>query len=295
MTSQTTEPAQQEPQEEAGLPQALVGHDEEPAIEEDNSLLTFEEEEVEFDPLVRTDSMNRSNSFGLGLGGSGTLSNAAISKASAGLERSLEPAPAIPADSGSKPPLVSKESLGHIQDLTGVDLTMSTSAPAGHAPQLQQRQDSYSELLYPLQGSSAANVMPGTMGMVTAVPGGGMMPHPHAGMVPHPHGGMQLGGPGYGGVPYVGGAPAVAYAPAPQGMMYHQVSNLSVNLSVNLVKYCNILQPQFGGVARPVQRAAAAKEDTPPPDAGFSFLGKSNKSTAFDFVQDEMKATRTKK
>lgn len=54
-------------------------------------------------------------------------------------------------------------------------------------------------------------------------------------------------------------------------------------------------QPQFGGVARPVQRAADTKEPTPPPDTGFSFIGKSNKSNAFAFVQDEMKATRTKK
>lgn len=221
--TKTTEPAQQqEPQEGVGLPQAYDG---EAAVEEDNSLLTFEED-VEFDPLVRTDSMNRSNSFGLGLGGSGTLSSTAISKASAGLERSLEP---IPADSGSKPPLVSQESLGHIQDLTGVDLTVSV---VGHAP--QQRQDSYSELLHPLQGSTAANVTPGTtMGLVTATSGAGMVPHPHAGMVPHPHGGMQLGGPGlglHGGVAYGGGGPAVAYAPAPQGnagLMYHQVSNLS--------------------------------------------------------------------
>lgn len=56
-----------------------------------------------------------------------------------------------------------------------------------------------------------------------------------------------------------------------------------------------VLQPQFGGVARPVQRAAVSKEQTPPPDTGFSFLGKSSKSNAFDFVQEEMKASRTKK
>lgn len=55
------------------------------------------------------------------------------------------------------------------------------------------------------------------------------------------------------------------------------------------------MPPQFGGVARPVQRAAVSKEQTPPPDTNFSFLGKSNKSNAFDFVQDEMKATGTKK
>jgi hypothetical protein len=48
-------------------------------------------------------------------------------------------------------------------------------------------------------------------------------------------------------------------------------------------------------VARPVQRAAlSSKEEATPHDTGFSFLGKSNKSNAFDFVQDEMKATRIK-
>lgn len=51
----------------------------------------------------------------------------------------------------------------------------------------------------------------------------------------------------------------------------------------------------LGGEARPVQRAAASKEQTPPPESSFSFLGKSNKSSAFDFVQEEMKASQVKK
>ncbi len=51
----------------------------------------------------------------------------------------------------------------------------------------------------------------------------------------------------------------------------------------------------IGGMARPVQRAPPSKEQTPPPDTGFSFLGKSKKSSAFDFVQDEMEATKIKK
>lgn len=50
-----------------------------------------------------------------------------------------------------------------------------------------------------------------------------------------------------------------------------------------------------GGEARPVQRATATiTADTPTGDSGFSFLGKSNKGTAFDFVQDEMRASKTK-
>lgn len=52
-----------------------------------------------------------------------------------------------------------------------------------------------------------------------------------------------------------------------------------------------------GGEARPVQRATVSSSaDTPTAaaDSGFSFLGKSNKGTAFDFVQDEMRASKTK-
>ena len=63
-------------------------------------------------------------------------------------------------------------------------------------------------------------------------------------------------------------------------------------------KFLFVLQPaQFGGMARPVQRATVAKEQTPPPDTGFSFLasGKTNKNNAFDFVQEEMKASWTRK
>ena len=52
----------------------------------------------------------------------------------------------------------------------------------------------------------------------------------------------------------------------------------------------------LGGVARPVQRAmATTKEATPPPagdSSGFGFLGKSSKGSAFDFVDDEMKASK---
>lgn len=54
---------------------------------------------------------------------------------------------------------------------------------------------------------------------------------------------------------------------------------------------------QLGGVARPVQRASGPTKETPtsPPAAdgsGFGFLGKSSKVSAFDFVQEEMKASK---
>ena len=53
---------------------------------------------------------------------------------------------------------------------------------------------------------------------------------------------------------------------------------------------------QLGGVARPVQWAGGPtlKESTPPPadSSGFGFLGKSSKVGAFDFVQEEMKASK---
>jgi len=47
----------------------------------------------------------------------------------------------------------------------------------------------------------------------------------------------------------------------------------------------------LGGNARPVQRP---KEQSPPADSSFGFLSKSNKSSAFDFVQEEMKASQLK-
>ena len=38
----------------------------------------------------------------------------------------------------------------------------------------------------------------------------------------------------------------------------------------------------------------ATAADTPTSDSGFSFLGKSNKGSAFDFVKDEMHASKNK-
>ena len=50
--------------------------------------------------------------------------------------------------------------------------------------------------------------------------------------------------------------------------------------------------PQGGATARPVQRPPPEASST---DGGFSFLGKSSKSSAFDFVQDEMRISTGKK
>ena len=48
---------------------------------------------------------------------------------------------------------------------------------------------------------------------------------------------------------------------------------------------------QGGGAARPVQRPPPTTE-TSSTDSGFSFLGKSSKGSAFDFVQEEMRNSR---
>ncbi len=68
---------------------------------------------------------------------------------------------------------------------------------------------------------------------------------------------------------------------------------------VLFVDFDTHIQPmgQLGGVARPVQRASGPIKETPtsPPAAdgsGFGFLGKSSKVSAFDFVQEEMKASK---
>ena len=45
-----------------------------------------------------------------------------------------------------------------------------------------------------------------------------------------------------------------------------------------------------GGEARPVQIPA----ETQSSDSGFGFLGKTTKSSAFDFVQDEMRSATQK-
>ena len=211
-------PATKEKQQQ----QQLLMYEEVEEMPQDDSLLTFEED-VEFDPLKRTDSVTRS-----GAARSGSL----IKKPTGPSE--------VAADSNSThPPLTSQESLGHIQDLTGVDLSVTSSKTAESAQLLQQQQQD--PMLYPLQMTSVTSMTsapPPTMAApnVMIAPQGAAgiqlvsMPPAAAvgqGQIPLT---LQAGGVGYG-----GGAPAmvpVMYAAAPQGTpgMMYQVSNLVCKL-----------------------------------------------------------------
>ena len=199
---------------------------EEPA---DDSLLTFEED-VEFDPLKRSDSI------GLGsLTGSFSKKTGTPRKI---MELSGEPAASSSPAVEAPPPLTSRESLGHIQDLTGVDLSMTT--PGGGGAAMTTRQSSLSELLQSgqmtMMVSSSAGVMPGGIQIVSApsaVPPQGQMP-----LAIQPGGVVYGGGAaqgqvpltiqaGAGGVAYGGGAqtivPVMYAAQGTAGVMY-QVS-----------------------------------------------------------------------
>ena len=220
------------------------------AAEEDNSLLTFEED-VEFDPLKRSDSLaGRSGSLSKRNGSIGKRPPSATNTNHAPLaEQSMEVATSSNrASTTAKPPLTSRESLGHIQDLTGIDLTGSSSSSA--APH-EARQEGFGAggankmMLHPFQMSSAGSTMP-PMNMVIAS-SAGMMPHPQGGvqMVAAPVGGQGQvplaglqGGVAYGGVApamqgglaYGGGGPAMVpmvYAAQGNAGMMYQVSNLS--------------------------------------------------------------------
>ncbi len=233
LTSSTVVESPEQPQQ---LPPAAVEemqHQQlmmyEEAETQDDSLLTFEED-VEFDPLKRSDSVTRNNTA---LAKKGSLGKRPTVPAA------LDRNPSVPDSNAPHPPLTSQESLGHIQDLTGIDLTAS-SKTANSAQLLQQ--DSRSEILYPLQMTSAPLSMATPTPMnVMLTSSAGVMPHPsypqgaagiqlvsvspaavgQVGQVPLT---LQAGGVGYGG----GGAPAmvpVMYTTAQgaPGMMY-QVS-----------------------------------------------------------------------
>lgn len=221
-------PEQPHPSTGEGIEPPLFGT--EPA---DDSLLTFEED-VEFDPLKRSDSLS--------LTSSGSISKKPDASQKI-MELSVEPSLSSPAVEAT-PPLSTRESLGHIQDLTGVDLSVTTAG--GGVAAMTTRQDSLSELLRPLPMSGS---VPMSM-MVTSSAGGGVVPGgmqivsaPSAGGVPLqgqlPLGGMVYGGgavqgqvpltiqAGVGGVAYGGGAqtivPVMYAAQGTAGLMY-QVS-----------------------------------------------------------------------
>lgn len=204
--------------------------DTEPA---DDSLLTFEED-VEFDPLKRTDSINLTSQGGR----SGSISKK-MGAAQKIMEPSVEQVSSNPTVE-APPPLTTRESLGHIQDLTGVDLSMTSSGGGGVA--MTTRQDSLSELLRPLpmsggvasapmmMVSSSAGVVPGGMQIVSApsaVPQGQIAIQP-GGVVYGAQGQVPLTiQTGAGGVAYGGGAqtmvPVMYAAQGTAGLMY-QVS-----------------------------------------------------------------------
>ena len=218
----------------------LLSSEPSPAAPDDDSLLTFEED-VEFDPLKRSDSVtssSRNNSVkhrGTNVAGTPVTSNTGLGSArSRGV---VEPSPA--ASTETRPPLTSRESLGHIQDLTGVDLNITGGGGGVSAP---IRQDSLSELLQPKFTMSGAvpMSMPTSVGMV---PQGTVIVSAPSGTVPPL--GMQPGGvvygaaqaqvplvqPGVGGVAFGAGGgaqpmvPVMYAAQGTAGVMY-QVSIL---------------------------------------------------------------------
>lgn len=209
-----TSTEQLRPQPDEAQPQLF---DVEPLAPADDSLLTFEaEEDLEFDPLKRSDSTSQSNS--------GKKSESALAS-----------------DTTSKPPpLRTQESLGHIQDLTGVDLSLAAStAGGGGATTAPPPQDSLRELLQPLQTSSGMQV-PVTLMVASSASMGGTVPPQgitvQSGGVAQVPLGIQAGVVG-GGVAYRGGAqtivPVMYAAQGTPGMMY-QVSILAMILLSNL-------------------------------------------------------------
>lgn len=172
-------------------PQQLL----DPQLPADDSLLTFEED-LEFDPLKRSDSVTRTGS--VSSKGRGT-----VGKATPTTSQQQQPI----VESSSKPaephpPLVSQTSLGHIQDLTGVDLSSVTGG--GMTTGTTTRQDSLSELLHPLPASgtmTSSSVGVAPMQFVAAPSSVAMAPQ---GQMPFA---MQPGGVVYGGVPTQGQVP----------------------------------------------------------------------------------------
>ena len=198
--------------------------------EEDNSLLTFEED-VEFDPLKRNNSLDFNKS--------GSFSKKILPRTGgAALETSVQPSMGSPAVD-SKPPL---NSTNLLNDLSGISLGPTTSSSASKP----SRQESLTELLQPLQTSSVPQPM-NIGGNATMVMGssasGGMIPYPHqqgmiqivsaAGPAPSQQGQVPLtlsGGVVYGGgvpnvVPVMYAAPPGQAAQGTAGVMYmNQVS-----------------------------------------------------------------------
>lgn len=202
---------------------------------EDDSLLTFEED-VEFDPLKRSDSVHRTNS--LSLKTAPPTSSSSFPSQPALMEAQVQIPPTSVARGGSSSSLLNPMTSASSGDLAGISLN-TTATPltslTGHTPQM--RQDGLGgELLYPLHTTSSSaplgtTIAPSSVG-VASYPQG-MLP-----IVSAPSG--TLGGHGQvplgvqGSMVYGPGIVPVVYAPqAPQGVMYmNQVIIIIVNLVV---------------------------------------------------------------
>lgn len=209
-------------QQEPPLPQALQGLAEiqNDVPPDEDSLLTFEED-LEFDPLKRSDSVHRSNSLGHKTAASASSSSSYATQPAL-LDHQMQPLPAAivpittedPSSSSGAAvmnPATSVPSTSQFGDLAGISLDFSAKKP------VQKRQESLGELYQMAQASSGANVMPTSVGM--AYPQG-MVP-----MVSAAPPGVQVPLGLQGGVVYGAGMVPVGYAPqGPQGLVYHQVS-----------------------------------------------------------------------
>lgn len=194
-----------------GLEGMMMAADDEEPPPEDDSLLTFEED-VEFDPLKRSDSVGSS------LLKSGSFSSKRAAQTTSEQQPGQQQQPRASkneAISSNPPPLVPQDSAGLLGDLTGVELDPA-SVPSGHAPQQLQ------------QTSTVTMTMTSGSGMVAAYPQGMIQMVP-ATAIPTTAIGQQgqiplamQGGVAYGGVAPPGMVP-VMYAPqgtTPAGLMY---------------------------------------------------------------------------
>ena len=210
-------------------------------------MLTFEED-LEFDPLKRSDSINRSNSFGFS--STGSFSKKPPTPAVAPV-LSMQPSNASPT-TGSVFQTTSQDTAGLINELSGIDLnpssinpssTSSTSSinPSSTTHSLQQRQDG---VLQPFQNSSTVLSMNAMIGSSS-----GVLPYPQGiiQIVPSPSGTMGQGQVPLalqGGVVYGGGAPGMVpvmhTSQGTPGMIY-QVGIMVSNLVVWFVPYNSLV------------------------------------------------------
>ncbi|XP_064406565.1 uncharacterized protein LOC135351492 isoform X2 [Halichondria panicea] len=246
-------------------PQAPPTHEESLLGSGEDSLIEFEGGgDEDFDPLKRTarsDSIrsNRANSLSTPQVAIATVTATDISLVQ-------------PAQSSSN---------GLLGDLAGVDLSNTSSSMS--TPPTAHREQPFFAALQPLQPASMSGGAM-TSGQPLINTGNTGYPQQQGGLLNQ--GGILYApvGQAYGGGVAQGGGVPMMYMP-----MTGQQQRVQYGGQPGMV---------VGGEARPVQRAAsmtgATAADTPTSDSGFSFLGKSNKGSAFDFVKDEMHASKNK-